>query len=129
METTQKTKTMYFEELKDMVEQVVDDVDYKADMLQFLDNRIMEQDKRREAARARAEKKKAVTEVLTAEIYALIGNTPKTADEIVVALDREDVTRNKVISRLGKLVKAGQVDKDFVKVDGKKRMAYFLPTE
>jgi hypothetical protein len=88
----------------------------------------MEQEKRREAARARAEKKKA-EDVLTDEIYALIGNTPKTADEIVVALGREDVTRNKVISRLGKLVKAGQVDKDFVKVDGKKRMAYFLPTE
>ena len=47
-------------------------------------------------------------------------------DEIVVALDNEDVTRNKVTARLGKLVKAGRIAKETVKVDGNKRMAYRL---
>ena len=47
-----------------------------------------------------------------------------TVDEIVLALDSEDVTRNKVTARLGKLVKAGSIVKETVKVEGNKRMAY-----
>ena len=59
-------------------------------------------------------------------ILAKIGNELVTVDEIVTALDSEEVTRNKVTARLGKLVKAGRIVKEPVKVEGNKRMAYRL---
>ena len=40
-----------------------------------------------------------------------------------------EVTRNKVTARLGKLVKAGTIVKEAVKVEGNKRMAYRLATD
>ena len=77
--------------------------------------------------RLRAEKKRAESDALTDAIFACITDKLATVDEIVLALDAEDVTRNKVTARLGKLVKAGLIEKDAVKVEGKKRMAYRLP--
>ena len=56
----------------------------------------------------------------------MIGEDLVTVDEIVVAINREDVTRNKVTARLGKLFKNGAIVKETVKVDGNKRMAYRL---
>ena len=66
---------------------------------------------------------------MTDAILAQIGNEPITVDEIVIALDSEEVTRNKVTARLGKLVKAGTIVKEAVKVEGNKRMAYRLATD
>ena len=66
---------------------------------------------------------------MTDAILAQIGEDLITVDEIVIALDSEDVTRNKVTARLGKLVKAGTIVKEAVKVEGNKRMAYRLATD
>ena len=62
-------------------------------------------------------------------ILAQIGEELVTVDDIVAALDDEAVTRNKVTARLGKLVKAGTIVKEVVRVDGNKRMAYRLATD
>ena len=120
-----KTKVMYFAELREMVENWVDRED-QDDLLEFIDNEVAILEKRKVAAADRAAKKKAESDALTDEIFALIGENPITVDEIVVALDNEDVTRNKVTARLGKLVKAGLIIKETVKVEGNKRMAYRL---
>ena len=53
----------------------------------------------------------------------------RSVDDIVAALDDEAVTRNKVTARLGKLVKAGTIVKEAVRVDGNKRIAYRLATD
>ena len=79
---------------------------------------------RKAAAAARAEKKKAESDALTDAIYELITDKLVTVDEITVAFDDEEVTRAKVTARLGKLVNAGLIEKESVRVDGKKRMAY-----
>ena len=122
--TVKKTKAMYFAELREMVLATVEDQAQQDELVEFIDKQMETLDKRKAAAADRAAKKKAESDALTDEIFALIGDKPITVDEIVVALDNEDVTRNKVTARLGKLVKAGSIVKETVKVEGNKRMAY-----
>ncbi len=124
--TVKKTKAMYFAELREMVLATVEDQAQQDELVEFIDKQMETLDKRKAAAADRAAKKKAESDALTDEIFALIGDKPITVDEIVVALDNEDVTRNKVTARLGKLVKAGSIVKETVKVEGNKRMAYCL---
>lgn len=122
--TVKKTKAMYFAELREMVLATVEDQAQQDELVEFIDKQMETLDKRKAAAADRAAKKRAESDALTDEIFALIGDKPITVDEIVVALDNEDVTRNKVTARLGKLIKAGSIVKETVKVEGNKRMAY-----
>ena len=127
--TVKKTKAMYFAELREMVLAAVEDQVQRDELVEFIDKQIETLEKRKVAAAERAEKKKAESDAMTDAILAQIGNELITVDEIVVALDSEEVTRNKVTARLGKLVKAGTIVKEAVKVDGNKRMAYRLATD
>lgn len=127
--TMKKTKAMYFAELREIVMAAVEDQEQQSELVEFIDKQMETLDKRKAAAADRAAKKRAESDSLTEEIFAAIGENPMTVDEIVLALDNEDVTRNKVTARLGKLVKAGSVVKETVKVEGNKRMAYRLADE
>ena len=127
--TVKKTKAMYFSELREMVLAAVEDQAQQDELVEFIDKQIETLEKRKVAAAERAEKKKAESDAMTDAILAQIGNEPITVDEIVIALDSEEVTRNKVTARLGKLVKAGTIVKEAVKVEGNKRMAYRLATD
>ena len=127
--TVKKTKAMYFAELREMVLAAVEDKAQQDELVEFIDKQIETLEKRKVAAAERAEKKKAESDAMTDAILAQIGNEPITVDEIVIALDSEEVTRNKVTARLGKLVKAGTIVKEAVKVEGNKRMAYRLATD
>ncbi len=124
--TVKKTKAMYFAELREMVLAAVEDQAQQDELVEFIDKQIETLEKRKVAAAERAEKKKAESDAMTDAILAQIGNELITVDEIVIALDSEEVTRNKVTARLGKLVKAGTIVKEAVKVEGNKRMAYRL---
>ena len=124
--TVKKTKVMYFTELREMVMDVVTDQEKRDELLAFIDKQIETLEKRKEAAATRAAKKKEESDALTEEILGLIGEDLVTVDEIVVAINREDVTRNKVTARLGKLFKNGAIVKETVKVNGNQRMAYKL---
>ena len=127
--TVKKTKAMYFAELREMVLAAVEDQAQQDELVEFIDKQIETLEKRKVAAAERAKKKKAESDAMTDAILAQIGNELITVDEIVIALDSEEVTRNKVTARLGKLVKAGTIVKEAVKVDGNKRMAYRLATD
>lgn len=124
-----KTKAMYFAELREMVMDVVKDEEKQYELIAFIDKQIETLEKRKVAAAERAEKKRAESDAMTDAILAQIGDELITVDEIVLALDSEEVTRNKVTARLGKLVKAGMIVKEAVKVEGNKRMAYRLATD
>lgn len=123
--TVKKTKAMYFAELREMVIAAVTDQEQQDELIDFIDKQVETLEKRKVAAAARAEKKRAESDALTDEIFELIGDEPITVDEIVVALNDEEVTRNKVTARLGKLVKSGSIAKEPVRVEGNKRMAYY----
>jgi deoxyadenosine/deoxycytidine kinase len=124
--TVKKTKVMYFTELREMIMNLVNDEEKQDELLAFIDKQIETLEKRKEAAATRAAKKKEESDALTEEILGLIGEDLVTVDEIVVAINREDVTRNKVTARLGKLFKNGAIVKETVKVNGNQRMAYNL---
>lgn len=105
------------------------DVENGDTLMEFIEKELAQLDKRRDAAAKRAEKKKEASDALTEEIYGLLTDTPMTIDEIVLALDNEDVTTNKVAARLGKLIKADRVVKEAVRVDKRRKMAYRLAVE
>ena len=127
--TVKKTKAMYFAELREMVLAAVEDQAQQDELIEFIDKQIETLEKRKVAAAERAEKKKAESDAMTDAILAQIGDELITVDEIVIALNSEEVTRNRVTARLGKLVKAGTIVKEAVKVEGNKRMAYRLATD
>lgn len=131
METITKkiTKADNFAELRNIVIATVEDEAKKDDLVAFIDKQLAELEKRKVDAAKRAEKKKAESDELTEEIFDLLGEELTTVDEVVVALDNEEITRAKVTARLGKLVKEGRIVKEAVKVDGKKRMAYRVAGE
>lgn len=124
-----KTKAMYFAELREMVMTVVTDEEQQNELVEFIDKQLETLEKRKVAAAERAAKKREASDAMTDQILAQIGKDLITVDEIVAAIDDETVTRNKVTARLGKLVKAGWVIKEAVKVDGNKRMAYRLAAD
>ena len=119
-----KTKAMYFAELREMVIAAVEDQEQQNELVEFIDKQLETLDKRKVAAAERAAKKREESDAMTDAILGQIGEDLTTVDEIVAAIDDENVTRNKVTARLGKLVKAGSIVKETVKVNGNKRMAY-----
>ena len=121
------TKRDCFNALYDIV--VNTNVENGDTLMEFIEKELAQLDKRRDAAAKRAEKKKEASDALTEEIYGLLTDTPMTIDEIVLALDAEDVTTNKVAARLGKLIKADRVVKEAVRVDKRRKMAYRLAVE
>lgn len=124
MENTKKTKAMYFAELREMVVNWVD-LENQDDLLEFIDKEIAVLERRKEKARERAVERKAESDALTDKIFDALEDEFMTLDDILPLLDdEEDITKNKVTSRLGKLIKAGKVEKEMVKVEDKKRMAY-----
>ena len=124
MAEERKTKRDYFETLREMVVATVSDQAEQDEMLEFIDRELEILENRKAAAQKRAEKRRAESDALTDQIYSLLGDDWSTVDTIVESIDDEEVTRNKVTSRLGKLIKLGKVEKEPVKVDGKSRMAY-----
>lgn len=96
------------------------------ELVAFLDKKIAEIDARAEKAKEkRAAKAAEKNDELVPAIAAVIGDEPITPDEIVAALGIEDLTRNKVTARIGKVEGIEKVDIT-VEVDGKKlkRTAY-----
>ena len=124
-----KTKAMYFAELKEMVIAAVEDQEQQNELVEFIDKQLETLEKRKVSAAERAAKKREESDAMTEQILAQIGDELQTVDEIVAAINDEAVTRNKVTARLGKLVKAGTIVKEAVKVDGNKRMAYRLAAD
>lgn len=129
MENTKKTKAMYFTELREIILNTIMEQDDQDELIEFIDKQLETLEKRRIAAASRAEKKRSESDAMTEAVLSQVGEELVTVDDIVAALDSEDVTRNKVTARLGKLVKAGVIVKEAVRVDGNKRMAYRLATD
>lgn len=123
-DTTKKTKETYFNEFKDIINAADIDAETREDYIAFIDKQIEMLDKKKEASKARRAAKTAESDALTDQIYSLLTDEAQTVEEILVALDEEDLTRAKVVSRLGKLVRAGQATKEPIKVDGQRRTAY-----
>lgn len=104
-------------------------------IIDFMQREINSLDRKAETAKARAAEKKVESDELSNRIYAMLTDTPQTINDILAALNEEDLTNNKVSSRLAKMAKGEIADKPCEKVevsvpnaDGKSRklVAYKL---
>ena len=124
-DTIKMTKVDYFEQLAGIVE--ASDVDNKEDILKFIQGSIETLENRKRAAQERAEKKKNEPDELADAVKAVLSGELQTADDIAAQIEGEDVTKQKVVARLTKMVNAGTVSKDSVKTDDKRKvMGYAL---
>ena len=82
-------------------------------------------------AKVRAAEKKAEGDELRGAILSVLTEDPQTPEAIVDQLvdDYSDITRAKVISRVGALINLGQAARVQVEVDGHKATAYTLATD
>ena len=124
-DTIKMTKIECFEQLAGIVE--ASDVENKEDILKFIQGSIETLENRKKAAQERAEKKKNEPDELAEAIKAVLSEELQTADDIAAQIEGEDVTKQKVVARLTKMVNAGIVRKDSVKTDDKRKvMGYAL---
>ena len=124
-DTIKITKVDYFEQLAGIVE--ASDVDNKEDILKFIQGSIETLENRKRAAQERAEKKKNEPDELADAVKAVLSEELQTADDIAAQIEGEDVTKQKVVARLTKMVNAGIVRKDSIKTDDKRKvMGYAL---
>lgn len=124
-DTIKMTKVDYFEQLAGIVE--ASDVENKEDILKFIQGSIETLENRKRAAQERAEKKKNEPDELADAVKAVLSGELQTADDIAAQIEGEDVTKQKVVARLTKMVNAGTVRKDSVKTDDKRKvMGYAL---
>ena len=124
-DTIKMTKVDYFEQLAGIVE--ASDVENKEDILKFIQSSIETLENRKRAAQERAEKKKNEPDELAEAVKAVLSEELQTADDIAAQIEGEDVTKQKVVARLTKMVNAGIVRKDSIKTDDKRKvMGYAL---
>lgn len=79
-----------------------------------------------EKAKVRAAAKKAEGDELRGIVASVLTKEPMIAEDILAAIGDEELTKNKVISRLTQLCKAGDAVKTEVTINGKRRMAYSI---
>lgn len=124
MADAKMTKKDWYEELKGVV--AGSDYAQKDEAIEFLDAQIGLLDAKAEKAKERAAAKRAETDELKAAVAAVLTDELQTADAIAAQIEGEDVTKQKVVSRLTALVKDGVAAKEQIKVEKDKKMAYKL---
>ena len=117
------TKREKFELVANLVNGAAVEFD-REEMLEWCGKEIAALDAKNEKAKERAAEKRAAGDELQARIYALMGEEPMTINDIVAALGDEDLTPARVVARMKNLVKAEEVAKTAVKVEGRKLVGY-----
>lgn len=119
------TKKQNYETLLEIVSN--SDVELKGELVEFIEKEIATIDARAEKAKARAAEKRAEGDELREAVQSVLTDELQTADAILVQIDGEELTKQKIVARLTQLVKAGIAVKEEVKNDdNKKVMAYKL---
>lgn len=119
------TKRDYFGMIRAIVEDA-SEVDMRDEILGFIDKEVAALDVRAEKAKERAAKKREESDELRQAIFEVLTGEGQTVADIVDKLDREDVTRQKVVARLTQLIKDGKVQKDTAKTEDKKKVTIYM---
>lgn len=129
--TTKITKAMKFEMLKAILEVAEVEETDKAMLVEFCNDQLNALAVKAAKAKEQAIQKKAESDALTSAIADVLTSEYQTVNEIMVNFaDDEDITKAKIVSRLGKLVRDNVAEKETVKDgDNKKVVAYRLVTE
>lgn len=122
--TEKITKKGYFE----MIEEIVraSDDSRVEDILNFIEHEKELLEAKRVKAQAKAEKTRNDGDELRKAVQSCLTDEFQIISDIFAQIDGEDVTQPKVTARLNQLVKAGIAEKEQVKTEDGKRMAYRL---
>lgn len=122
--TEKTTKKGYFE----MIEEIVraSDDSRVEDILNFIEHEKELLEAKRVKAQAKAEKTRNEGDELRKAVQSCLTDEFQIISDIFAQIDGEDVTQPKVTARLNQLVKAGIAEKEQVKTEDGKRMAYRL---
>lgn len=122
--TEKITKKGYFE----MIEEIVraSDDSRVEDILNFIEHEKELLEAKRVKAQAKAEKTRNEGDELRKAVQSCLTDEFQIISDIFAQIDGEDVTQPKVTARLNQLVKAGIAEKEQVKTEDGKRMAYRL---
>jgi hypothetical protein len=122
--TEKITKKGYFE----MIEEIVraSDDSRVEDILNFIEHEKELLEAKRVKAQAKAEKTRNEGDELRKAVQSCLTDEFQIISDIFAQIDGEDVTQPKVTARLNQLVKAGIAEKEQVKTEDGRRMAYRL---
>ena len=122
--TEKITKKGYFE----MIEEIVraSDDSRVEDILNFIEHEKELLEAKRVIAQAIAEKTRNEGDELRKAVQSCLTDEFQIISDIFTQIEGEDVTQPKVTARLNQLVKAGIAEKEQVKTEDGKRMAYRL---
>ena len=119
MEEKRKTKKEYFTEIKDLLVEKGEDR-----LAEVIDKEIALLDKKAMKSKERAAQRKAEGDELRDTISGILTEELQTAEEILEQIDDEEITKAKVVARLTQLISLGEAEKEQVKLEDGKRMAY-----
>ena len=113
-------KKMTRKESYQAIRQIVMDAELedKEELISFIDKQIEIIDNKAIKSKERAMKRKAQGDELRTSVKNVLTSDYQSADEIVLALNDEEITKAKVIARLSQLIKTGEVEKADAKVEG-----------
>lgn len=121
-----KTKREYFEEIKNELAGIEGAGEY----VEFLDAEIAKYDAKAEKDKAKRAEKKAEGDALKDAIKGILEDAeePITANALAEAVANEfpEATKAKVVYRVNALVKEGIAEKETIKIDKAKVVAYKL---
>lgn len=126
------TNAMRLEELKGIVANINLEPEVAADLTEFLDKELDKLARKAEKSRERAHEKRVAGDALRAKIEAVLTADYVTAEAVLEKIEDEpELTKAKVVSRLGALVRANVATKELLKdeASGKKVMHYALITD
>lgn len=96
------------------------------DVIAYCDKKMAQAAAKAEKAKEKRAEKAAANDELIAKVEAALTDEFQTGQEITDAIDFPEITKAKVVNRLGKLVESGVAIKEQVKTEGGKAMAYKL---
>lgn len=129
MNKEKTTRIEYYEILKNIVrgDKESDLTVTQAELIDFLDKQITSLKNKAVKAKEKAEQKKNEGDILKFAIRDVLTEENQTMDEILNQLEIENISKAKVASRLGQLIKAGEASKIEIKTEeGRRVMAYSL---
>lgn len=104
-------------EMYELIKELAKDTRVEEDVVAFADKKIAAIDARNAKAK---EKRNAEVDELTDRIIGVLSSDVMTIADVIIALDDENVTAQKVAYRLNKLVDAEKVEKSTVTISGEK---------
>lgn len=118
------TKKDYFNELKTIVEN--SKIENKDELIYFLESQIESIENKAIKAKERAAEKKANGDEIRDLVKSALTKELQSVEDIVATINKEDITKAKVIARLTQLVNLGEAIKENTKIDTKQKMMYRL---